>query len=310
MRDQRALAIDFGGTNIRFAHVGADLQDLKIVRSRADLDREKLRLYFLHELEVYLRETKLQGHVTSINIAIAGQIDSGNGVVLASPNLPSWTNAPLKEWVESAVNVPTYLDNDVRAAALGELRTPGLEEVRNMVCLYWGTGIGGGILVDGRLLRGARNAAAEVGHLVYQPRGRRCNCGKRGCFEAYAGGWAIAEIVQEAVALQPDKELGAEPSTADVFLAAKQGHPLATRIRTEAIHAFSLLAANLVVAFNPEVLLIGGGLAGHYPDVLHVVEQAVEEYALAADKLGLRIRLSELGDAAALWGAAKLGAGV
>ncbi len=300
------LTVDFGGTNIRISHVGDELAPPRVVPTHAEYDAEGLRAYFLAALDAYVQDTGIAGLIEDVNVAIAGQIERESGVLLASPNLPSWHLVPLKRWLEEHFGVPAHIDNDVRSAALGERKCLGLEHVADIVCLYWGTGIGGGIIVNGSLVRGVNNAAGEVGHMVYQAGGRLCNCRKQGCYEAYAGGWAISEIAREAVAARPDKELGPMPTTADVFQLADAGHPVAERIRSEAALAFSILAANLVVAFNPAVLVLGGGLTKHYAPIEDVVRQTVAENALEADRTRLEIVRSVAGDAAALWGAAYL----
>jgi glucokinase len=307
MGESRNITIDMGGTNMRIAHVAHDLLDLRVLPAHAELPRDELKSYFLDSLQSYVRETGIGKSLASVNIAIAGQIDSVNGIVLASPNLPSLNNAPLKEWILERFPVAVSIDNDVRAAALGEIEQPALRGIADVVCLYWGTGIGGGIIANGRLLRGVGNAAGEVGHTVYLPGGRYCHCGKQGCFEAYAGGWAIGEMARETAERLPDKSLGAEPTTADLFRLAARGVPAAIKIRDEAARTLGVLAANLVVTFNPGALVIGGGLAGHFPEIKEFIDMAVEEYTLPVDKPSLIVKLSDLGDRAGLWGAAKLG---
>lgn len=299
MTAPRRIVVDIGGTHMRLAHVGDDLRGLKIVPSRGDLAAEPLRAHLTREVTAYLAEAGLAGKAAGISIAIAGQIDSAAGTVRASPNLPALREAPLARWLSEATGLPVFLDNDVRAAARGELRSPALAGVRDLVCVYWGTGIGGGIIAGGRALRGAGNAAGEVGHMIFVPGGRPCHCGKRGCFEAYAGGWAIAEQAREAGA-----PFGPAATTADVFRLARAGDLAAVRVRDAAVAALAALSASLVVAFNPAVLLLGGGLTGHYPAVREAVAAAVETNTLAVDREGLRVVVSELGDEAALWGAA------
>lgn len=303
MNERRIIAVDIGGTNMRIAHLGADLRDIKVVPSRGDLAAGPLREHLTRELVAYLNETGLGRQAAAVGVAIAGQIDSAAGIVRASPNLPSLREAPLAKWIAEATGLPAYLDNDVRAAARGELRSPSLQGVKHLVCLYWGTGIGGGVIIAGRPLRGSANAAGEVGHMVYETGGRLCHCQKRGCYEAYAGGWAIAAQARELVAREPDPALGAEPTTADVFTLAASGHGPAVRVRQRAVDALCQLSASLVVAFNPEVLLLGGGLTGHYPQVRDAVAAAVERDTLEVDRQGLRVVVSEMGDEAALWGA-------
>ena len=305
MAEQRSLVVDCGGTNIRIAHFGAGrLADVQVRPTRAELASDALRDHILTVLADYIAEHGLGDRLRDVNIAIAGQIDSHDGVVRASPNLPSFHDAPLGRWVAEHLSLPTYLDNDARAAALGEYHALGAAAGRDLVCLTWGTGIGGGVLANGDILRGVGNAAGEIGHLVYQPGGRICSCRKLGCFEAYCGGWAIARAAQRMAEKTGDAELLSDPSTAGVFQLAEQGHSLATRIRDDATGVLGVLAANMVVTFNPSWVVLGGGIAQHYPRIADTVRDMVDLFALDADKPDLRIKVSDLGDSAALWGAA------
>ncbi len=307
MRGLRDLVVDFGGTNIRVAHMEGDLlEDLRTYPSRAELDSDGLRDHFLGVLEDYITDVGLRMRLAAINIAIAGQIDCYAGLVRASPNLPSWRQAPLADWVRDRFAVDVYVDNDVRAAALGEMNALGLPQGGDIVCLYWGTGIGGGIVVSGKLLRGLSNAAAEVGHMVYVPDGRLCTCGKRGCFEAYAGGWAIQSIARERAALERDAALHPTVTTADVFRLADEKHVAAEAIRDDATRALGILASNLVVLFNPSRLVLGGGITAHHPHIRDIVAESIERNVLTVDKEGLQVVLSTLGDKGALLGAASL----
>lgn len=303
--DKRSLVVDCGGTNIRVGHFGDhQLADVQVRPTRAALDADGLRRHILDVLSEYIAERDLRGKVRDVNIAIAGQIDSHAGVVRASPNLPSFHNAPLGQWVFEHLALPTYLDNDARAAALGEWNALGDTGVTDLVCLTWGTGIGGGVLAGGDLLRGVGNAAGEVGHLVYQPGGHLCSCRKLGCFEAYAGGWAMETTARRMADKTQDPALLEDPSTAGVFRLAAAGHPLALRIRDDAAAVLGVLAANMVVTFNPAWVVIGGGITRHYPYIETVVREMIEMHVLDADKAGLQIKASTLGDSAALWGAA------
>ncbi len=301
------LTIDCGGTNIRLAAVvdGA-LENVEVAPTRADLDAEALREHFLFVLTDYVRRYPPPGGIASINIAIAGQIDSQRGVVLASPNLPAWRNAPLAAWVRERFGVPVYVDNDARAAALGELNALG-GDVRELVCMTWGTGIGGGIVAGGSLLRGAANAAAEIGHMIHEPWGRVCHCGKQGCYEAYAGGWSMERAARELAAQTGDEALSADPTTRGVFTLAAEGHPLALGIRNRALEALGALAASLVVVFNPQWLVLGGGISMRFPEVAAHISSSVNAMALPVDREVLQIKVSDLGDEAALRGACLLG---
>lgn len=301
------LAVDFGGTKIRMAHVsGNTLSQLQVVPTHAELPTEALKEHFLSALRHYIVAEGIQGSLASINVAIAGQIDTVGGIVRSSPNLPSWREAPLVRWIEDRFGVPARIENDVRAAALGEY-THGLNgAAHDIVCLYWGTGIGGGVVANGKLLRGVGNAAAEVGHMVYEVGGRLCSCGKRGCYEAYAGGWAIEKAAREAASRDPSGALARDPTPTGIFRLADEGHAEAQAIRTAAAEVFALLAANLVVAFNPQWLILGGGITGHYAPILEIVKHSIAQHSLPIDREGLHVKVTGLGHAAPLWGAVKL----
>lgn len=173
-------------------------------------------------------------------IGMAGQIEKDTGIVRFAPNL-GWHDVPLKASLEKELNVPVFVTNDVRAATYGEWRYGAGKGSNDLVCIFVGTGIGGGVVSGGRLLEGCNNAAGELGHMTIVTDGRKCHCRNYGCLEAYAGGWAIAERTQEAVQSEP--ELGrpiielagsiGQISALTVTQAYANGEPLARRIVEE-----------------------------------------------------------------------------
>jgi glucokinase len=205
-------------------------------------------------------------HILGVGIGSPGPLDRETGVVILTPNL-GWNNFPLRERISSAVRLPATLDNDANCATLGEWWLGAARGAKLVVGLTIGTGIGGGLILDGRLFHGASDVAGEIGHTTIDANGRRCGCGNYGCLEAYASGPAIAERAREALA-------GGEPSVmpaavggdlsrlnaAMVYDAAKQGDRLAQEVVRETARLLGIGIANLLNVFNPEVVVLAGGV--------------------------------------------------
>ncbi|MCI4340733.1 MAG: ROK family protein, partial [Thermoplasmata archaeon] len=195
-----------------------------------------------------------------IGVAIAAQVDRARGAVLYAPNL-GWGRVALGARLGARFGVPTVLENDVRAAAYAEGRVGAARSVDQMLLLWDGTGLGGGLVVDGRLLAGARGAAGELGHLTVVTNGRKCHCPNRGCLEAYVGGWAIAERAREAVRASPraGRKLVARsgrPSAItaqQVFLAARAGDRLSVDLLRDTEQHLAAGAVSIVNALNPSL---------------------------------------------------------
>jgi glucokinase len=244
---------------------------------------------------------------------MAGQIVKYNGIVRFAPNL-GWRNVPLGAMLEEALVLPVEVTNDVRAATYGEWLYGAGQGVDDLICLFVGTGVGGGIVSGGKLLEGCDNSAGELGHLTIMTDGRQCHCRNRGCLEAYAGGWAIAERAQEAV--RSDPKAGQSLITlagsieritaATVTEAYANGDPVAQRIVEETAHFLAAGVVGIVNAFNPCLLVLGGGVIQGSPMYLPMVERAVRINALEAALEGLRIVTAALGNKAGVIGAASL----
>ena len=201
-----------------------------------------------------------------VGIGSPGPLDREKGIVIVTPNL-GWRNFPLRDEVANRVGLPASLDNDANCATLGEWWCGAAKGGRHVVGLTIGTGIGGGLILDGRLFHGASDVAGEIGHTTIDSTGRRCKCGNYGCLEAYASGPAIAERAREALA-------GGEPSTllelvgGDltritaqlVYEASKQDDDVARQVVRETANFLGAGVANLLNIFNPDVVVIAGGV--------------------------------------------------
>ena len=248
--------------------------------------------------------------VTAAGVCAPGPIDSRIGVVTAPPNLPGWKNVPLKQLIEEALSITTFLENDANAAALGEHRFGAGRGMQNMIYVTASTGIGGGLVLNGQLYSGATGAAGEIGHMTVLPWGPYCGCGNRGCLEALASGTAIArdgrELVRRGVpTLIADLAAGnPERVTAKLVAeAADKGDTEAQEILAEAMTYLGVGMANLVNLFNPELIVIGGGLTNMGEGLFGPVRRAIERRAFPAAVRAVRVVPAELGDDVGVLGA-------
>ncbi|MGE5672295.1 MAG: ROK family protein [Mycobacterium leprae] len=204
--------------------------------------------------------------IQEAGVGCGGPLDPHTGVIMEPPNLPGWVDVPLVDKLQAALGMPVYLDNDANAAALGEHRFGAGRGVANMVYLTVSTGIGGGVIVGGRLYQGENGNAGEIGHMTVDYNGRPCNCGGRGCLEAYASGTSIAARAREAIeAGEPSAMLELAGSvdriTAETLDSAMQnGDALANRIWDETLTILGAGIANVVHIFNPRRVVLGGGI--------------------------------------------------
>ncbi len=245
-----------------------------------------------------------------IGIAVAAQVDPIEGTVLHAPNL-GWRDTPLGALLAKELGVPVAVINDARAAALAEWQHGAGVGASDLFFLSLGTGIGGSAVVGGRLLEGGTHAIGEVGHLTIVAGGRRCHCPNSGCFEAYAGGWGIAERAQEAVREKPSagRALLARAggvsaiSAQTVFEEYRAGDALAGRLVGETERYLADGAVGIVNAFNPSLLVVGGGLVVGMPRFVPVIEAAIRSRC-QPPAAGARVETSRLGENASLIGAA------
>ncbi len=251
---------------------------------------------------------KLQG----IGLGVPGQIDAKTGAVIFAPNL-QWHHVPLKKEMEDAFQVPVSILNDVRAITFGEWLFGAGKGSSNVFCMFIGTGIGGGMIYEDRLMLGADNSFGEVGHTPINFLGPTCTCGTRGCLEAYAGGWGIAKRAQEKI--QADRSLGkgilkftAENietiEAKQVFQAFKENDPLAKEIIEQATKALISGCIGIVNLMNPSTLILGGGILDGYPELFQTLKKGIEDGALKASTRFLKILPATLGQYSGVLGAA------
>lgn len=314
MMDNRwAIGIDLGGTKIAIGLVREGKVHHRLnFHTKAEAGPQAVIQDVLEGI-LSLRE-QVNQEVLPVGIGMAGQIDPQTGEVRFSPNL-KWRNVPLQAELYQSLNQPVFVTNDVRAATYGEWHHGAGKGIDDLLCIFVGTGIGGGIISGGRLLTGHTNIAGEIGHLPIDFHGPVCGCGGRGCFEAFAGGWAIARRAKELMAKHHSEgnaliELagGHEHliSAKIVFEAAHQGDALAKKIVEEVTEALISGVTGLVNVLNPEYVVLGGGVIQGIPEVVSFIRLGVKKYALKSATESLQIMESQLGGEAGVIGAASM----
>jgi len=307
------LGIDLGATKVVSALVGSDGS---IVRHGGRHVHSNNGPDEVIQALVRSGEACLEGSPTlrpvAVGVAVAAQVEPRTGMVLHAPNL-GWRDVPLAQRVSEGLGgLPVVVINDVRAATLAEWRFGAGKGVSDLFCMFLGTGVGGSAVVGGRLLEGGTHALGEVGHITVSVGGRKCHCPNRGCLEAYVGGWAIAERAQEAI--RADPEAGAalvaragsarDVTAQTVFQVCRTGDVLSARLVRETERFLADGAVSVANAFNPSLLVLGGGLVTGMPEFVPVVETAIRARCQPPAAMA-RVSFASFGENAPLVGAAE-----
>jgi glucokinase len=306
-----ALGIDIGGTNTVFGFLTPEghLLNRTVMPTLAREGGERLMARICAQAADMLGTAP--GPVRGIGVGSAGQIDPVGGVCLfANDNLPGWTGMPIRDRLQQATGLPVTVGNDANVAALAEQRFGAGRDVENLVCITLGTGVGGGIINEGRVLTGHRGVAGEMGHIVVRAGGAPCPCGMQGCLEAYTSATAIVRRTREALPDYPTSVLNhVEPLTSKAIFAAAAPapagaapDPLAERIVAETAWHLALGLASILNMTAPEVILIGGGVSLAGEPFLDRVRTHLESWAMTRGRV--RLALCRLGDDAGVIGAA------
>jgi glucokinase len=312
------LGIDIGGTNLVVGSVAEDGSSLHALGSEpthAEAGQSDVldRLIALARRTIDQTRREIPGaEIMGVGVGAPGPLDTKSGIVLLTPNL-GWVNLPLRQIIHERLGLPAVLDNDANCAVLGEWWRGGARGTRHAIGITIGTGIGGGIIVDGKLFHGASDCAGEIGHTTIDTEGRRCKCGNYGCLEAYASGPNIAlRAVEEIKAGAVSRLTGyvggdlRQITAQTVYQAAHDGDDLAMEVVNDTAKFLGTGVANLLNIFNPEVVVVCGGvtLAGD-----HLFVPLRREVARRAFKPAVsvcRIVPCELTGTAGVYGAAKV----
>lgn len=309
------IGIDIGGTNIKIALV--DFEG-KIVYSnttptRAEMGYEAGITNIKQAIHDLLDETKTdKNHIEAIGFGLPGQIDYKEGIVKNLPNIPGWVNVPLAKIIEEEFSIPTRLDNDVRCAALGELNFGAGRNCENLICITIGTGIGSGIVLNGKLVRGAANAAGEIGHIKMSINdGPLCGCGDYGCFEAYASGPSIVTMAKEYISGGKSakyKEMAPDGIITPYLVAqaALQGDSVSIQIFKQMGKIIGVGLASVVNLLNPEKIIIGGGVADAGDILLNPIKETILDRAMPIQAQSVQVVPAQLANTAGVIGASLL----
>ena len=305
------IGIDLGGTKISTALVtreGVVLnRDYRQTRASEGLEPVVSRMVQAAEQVMAGRRAE----VAAIGVGAPGPMDATTGVLTAPPNLPGWYNVPLKELIEKRLGIITFLENDANAAGLAEYHYGAGRGVRNMIYITASTGIGGGLILDGKLYGGSSGAAGEVGHMTIMADGPLCGCGNRGHLEAFASGTAIAregrELLSRGVPTLISELVHGDPNavTAEIVAqAADRGDAKAEHIIAQAMEYLGIGMANLVNIINPDLIVIGGGLTHLGEKLFGPVRRTIERTAFPVSARAVKVVPAKLGDDVGVLGAA------
>ena len=272
-RSKYLVGVDLGGTNIvagALAEDGSDVVALRSEPTRPDQGADAVVDRIVRMIDTVIAETiahsgAKRDDVIGVGVGAPGPLDRERGIVVTTPNL-GWTNFPLRDVIAERVRLPVRIDNDANCATLGEWWMGAAKGANNVIGMTIGTGIGGGVILGGRLYHGSSDVAGEIGHATIDITGRRCKCGNYGCLEAYASGPSIADRAREALSGDDClmvKMAGGDPAkitAATVYEAAKKGDDVAIEVVRETSRFLGAGVANLLNIFNPDVVVICGGV--------------------------------------------------
>jgi glucokinase len=312
--DELVCAVDLGGTNLRAANI--DGTGVIHHRVRTDSPSEKSAEGIVADIVKAVRECeaaaiKRGAKLSSVAVLTPGSVQIETGIVLNAPNLPALEGFKPAPAIERALKRPVLIENDANAAALGEMWQGAARGCRTVICLTLGTGVGSGVVLDGKLWRGIDGIAGELGHTTVDPFGGvQCGCRNTGCLEVYASATAIVRMAREGISLYPSSTLhriaNEELTSKKVFDAATAGDELAVDVFRRMGTYLGIAMANFINAFNPEVIVIAGGVAAAWDLFATRAREEVMNRAFPVPALRCRILRAECGDDAGLLGAAWL----
>ncbi len=296
-----SIGVDLGGTNLRAAAIDSSGQVLARVSDRANFDAGPERVAGeIARIADEIRKRIDNASLAGVGIGVPGFVDIEAGVVLGAVNLPGFIGFPVRDRIQQYLGTPIILENDANAAALGEMWLGAGQNVKDLILLTLGTGIGGGIISGGKVLHGFRGMAGEFGHMTVIPDGNPCGCGNCGCLEKHASASAI-------IAMGQMMHFGREiQSAADVYALAVEGNERAKRVFETMGRALGIALANLINAFNFPLYLLGGGVLPAWDFFAPAMFGEISKRAFTFVPTGMRVERAQLGADAGLYGAAYL----
>lgn len=310
--DKLVIATDLGGTNMRAATIdrqGRIHERIKQHTPKAEKASEIVSAIVGAVRECERRTDQHGAQISAVSVVVPGTVQIEQGVVIKAPNVPSLDGFRLAAALESELPWPAVLENDANAAAVGEMWMGAGRNRRTIICLTLGTGVGGGIILDGELWRGVDGSAGELGHIGIEPFGGvACTCGSRGCLEVYASATAIVRMTREARPRYPKSPLhtSEELTAKGIYEQGVRGDELALEVFRRMGIYLGVGLASFINIFNPELIVIGGGVADGWDLFIDHAREQIAERAFPLPVRRAEIVRAERGDDAGLLGAAHI----
>lgn len=309
------IGIDLGGTNIVAGVMDDHYQLLAKAKCKTNASRPAREI--VTDMARMAREAAEKAgvsmsEVAHIGVGSPGTCNAANGIVEYANNL-GFDHVPIKAWLEEELHIPVSIENDANAAALGEALAGAARGARSCVCITLGTGVGGGIILDGKVYSGFNYAGAELGHMVIMVDGEDCTCGRQGCWEAYASATALVRQTRRAMEAHPDSTMWKIAGSLDnvdgrtAFDGMRAGDEAASQVVENYVHYVACGLINVINIFQPEVLCIGGGICKEGETLLKPIREYIfqERYSKFCEQQ-TRLCVAELGNDAGVIGAACL----
>ncbi|NQT75785.1 MAG: ROK family protein [Candidatus Omnitrophica bacterium] len=295
------IGIDLGATRIKMALVDhrGRVSYRREVETPLNVKRPELISSLVNNIRGILKESGLKKkNIVGIGIGVPGPVDSEKGIVRYFPNIKGWEGVPLKSILQARLGIKVALDNDVNAMTLGEYRFGAGRGVENLVCLTLGTGVGGGLIINGEIYRGSTMCAGEVGHIPINEKGPRCNCGGIACIERYIGNRYVLD--------RSKKALGKKITLERVDILAKQGNKKAKAIWEDVGRKLGIALTGVVNLLNPDLIVVGGGVSKAGELILRPLRQEIRARAMKDQAKHVKVVRARLGDNAGIIGASLL----
>ena len=294
------IGVDIGGTNIKLGLVSPKIK----VIDRTELatksfirDRKVLIQAVVEHIQLLIKRHDLKKKdILGVGVGLPGLVDTLNGVVRFLPNIPGWKNVPLKKELEKNLGIAVHLENDVNLITLGEWKYGAGKDVKNLVCLTLGTGVGSGLIFDGRLYRGPGFAAGELGHVPLNEEGPACGCGGYGCLESYVGNKRLVLRAQEI--MKKD-----DVTLEEMNALAKQGDHNALIFWKETAAHIGNSLVGVVNMLNPQRIVIGGGVSNNHEFLFSTINDVIQKRAMTTQASMVKIVRAKLGNDAGILGA-------
>ncbi len=308
MKRDIVLAVDLGGTNLRFGAV--DSRGRIVLRASAKMGTYRRKSDLLGDLagaiDGFMAEAAALGRPRAVGLGFAGCTDSSRGLIYFAPNVGGFKNIGAGPYLERRLGVPVFVENDANCAAVGEHWKGAGRGARSLFMFTLGTGVGGGVVMDGRIWRGAAGTAGEVGHTIVMAGGPRCSCGNRGCLEAFASATAIVKEYRRLKRAKGRAAPAGRVTARQITGLARRGDKAAVAAVGYAARGLGMGIANIFNLLNPEVIIVGGGVSRAGRVLLGPAVREARGILFPQLARFLRVKRATLGDDAALIGAARL----